>query len=185
MKWDKVIDKKKCLESAREAAEYIYRSQNCQGQAYGYLPSGMESERYIEYKPAQWTMAFGAMALSAASSAFQEERFKKASLIAAEYIKSLQVFSPFLKEDYGAFNECGPHTNWCYTRDSVSAAWGFLVLYKATHNEEYLERARLFAEWFAPRTLDRDGWPVSRVFFTKEAHEAITSRPGEKISTNS
>ena len=178
MNWDKVIDRKKCLESARNAAEYIYRSQNCQGQAYGYLPSGIESERYIEYKPAQWTIAFGSMALLAASSAFQEERFRKASLLAAEYIKSLQVFSPFLKEDYGAFNESGPHTNWCYTRDSVSAAWSFLVLYKATHNEEYLERARLFAEWFVRRTLDPDGWPVSRVFFTREAHDAITSRPG-------
>ena len=52
------------------------------------------------------------------------------------------------------------------------------VLYKATHDEEYLERARLFAEWFVRRTLDRDGWHVSRVFFTKQAHDRITSRPG-------
>ena len=28
MNWEKIIDKEKCLESARKAAEFIYLSQN-------------------------------------------------------------------------------------------------------------------------------------------------------------
>ena len=178
MNWEKIIDREKCLESARKAAEFIYLSQNSKWPMPGYFPPGIESERFWEYHPAQWTNAFGAMALLAAGRTFGKEEYERAAVLAGDYLKALQVFSPFLKEDYGAFNEIGPNTNWCYTRDSVSAAWGFLVLYKATGDEEYLERARLFAEWFVRRTLDPDGWPVSRVFFTKQAHDRITSRPG-------
>ena len=177
MNWEKIVDKKRCLESARCAANYIYLSQNTKSQGHGFFPAGIESERFFEYNPAQWTNAFGSMALMAAGEIFENEVYKRAALSAGEFNKTLQVFSPFMEKDYGAINE-GDHYNWCYTRDSVSAAWGFLVLYRATGDKEYLERARLFAEWFVRRTLDKDGWPMSRVFFTQAAHDRITSRPG-------
>ena len=130
----------------------------------GRLPFMIEIEGH-GHDGIQWNSAFGLMGLLAAARAFDEPRYAAAALRAGRYLKTLQIFDPFLPEHYGAIREMAPQTPWCYTRDALSAAWGFIELYRYTGEAEYLERARLWGEWFLLRGLDPEGWPISGVQF--------------------
>jgi len=107
-----------------------------------------------------WNLAFAIMGLLAANKAFNETRYEKAALKMGRYLKTLQIFEPFNLEHYGAIREMSPQTSWCYTRDSLSAAWSFVELYRHTGEKEYLERAVLWGEWFLRKGCDEDGWPL-------------------------
>jgi len=143
--------------------------------AAGRFPFMVEIEGHGQ-SAAQWNNAFGAMGLLAAARAFDEPRYAAAALRAGRYLKTLQIFDPFSMKHYGAIRETTPQTPWCYTRDALSAAWGFIELYRYTGEAEYLERARLWAEWFLREGLDDEGWPVSGVqfepWFDQSWHEA-------------
>ncbi len=107
-----------------------------------------------------WNIAFAAMGLLAAYKAFGDPGYERAALRMGRYLKTLQIFEPFLPEHYGAIREKTPQTPWCYTRDALSVAWAFIELYRHTHDAEYLERARLWGEWFLARGRDDEGWPL-------------------------
>lgn len=107
----------------------------------------------------QWTIAFSVMGLLSASKAFNSQRYYDAAMHAARYLKSLQVFNPFMERHYGAIRETAPQTPWCYPRDSISAGWAFIELYRETGDGEWLERAVLFAKWFIKEAMDEEGWP--------------------------
>ncbi len=106
-----------------------------------------------------WMMAFAGMGLLSAFKAFNCSRYESAALRMGNYLKSLQIFNPFQPEHYGAIRELTPQTPWCYTRDALSVAWSFLEFYRHTGEKEYLERAKLWGEWFLAHGLDEDGWP--------------------------
>ena len=112
-----------------------------------------------------WNMAFAIMGLLKASKQFNKPRYEEAALDMGRYLKTLQIFSPFLPEHYGAIRELTPQTPWCYTRDALSAAWSFIELYRYTRCPEYLERARLWGEWFLKNGMDEYGWPLWGVQF--------------------
>ncbi len=114
-----------------------------------------------------WNLAFAIMGLLSAYKTFKDPKYETAALRMGDYLRSLQIFDPFNKKHYGAIREVTPQTPWCYTRDALSAAWGFLELYEYTGNEEYLERAVLWAEWFMKNGLDEDGWPLWGIMFGK------------------
>lgn len=113
----------------------------------------------------QWNVAFATMGWLSAHKAFGIQRYHDSALSGARYLKSLQIFSPFLKEHYGAIRERSPQTPWAYPRDGLSAAWAFIELYRHTNDEEYLERAKLWGEWFLRVVLDEDGWPYWGIQF--------------------
>lgn len=106
-----------------------------------------------------WNYAFAIMGLLGASKAFQQPRYERAALAMGDFLKGLQIFDPFHKEDYGAIREVTPYTRWCYTRDALSVAWSFIELYRHTKDPEFLERARLWGEWFLGKGRDEEGWP--------------------------
>ena len=112
-----------------------------------------------------WNLAFGAMAMFAAEKALGDAKYHKAALEMMGYLKRLQIFDPYLKEDYGAIRELTPQTPWCYMRDALSAAWGLLELYRETGDAEALERAKLWFEWFLRRGMDSIGYPLWGVRF--------------------
>ncbi len=107
-----------------------------------------------------WNHAFAIMGLLAAHKTFDEPRYETTALRMARWLKSLQIFDPFRPANYGALREMTPQTPWSYPRDAISVAWSFIELYRHTNDEEYLERARLFGEWFVNNALDEDGWPL-------------------------
>ncbi len=113
----------------------------------------------------QWNCAFAIMGWLGAYKAFDDERYLDCALGAGRFLKSLQVFDPFLEEHYGAIRELTPQTTWCYPRDGLSAAWAFIELYRQTGSKEWLKRAELFGEWLLRKALDEEGWPLGAVQF--------------------
>ncbi len=113
----------------------------------------------------QWNCAFAVMGWLGAYKAFGDERYLDCALGAGGYLKSLQVFNPFLTEHYGAIRELTPQTTWSYPRDGLSVAWAFIELYKQTGEHEWLTRAELWGEWLLNKALDEDGWPFGAVQF--------------------
>jgi hypothetical protein len=112
-----------------------------------------------------WNLAFAIMGLLSAHKVFGDKRYETTALRMGNYLKTLQIFDPFKKKHYGAIREISPQTPWCYTRDALSAAWSFLELYRHAGEQEYLERAVLWGEWFLKNGCDDDGWPLWGVQF--------------------
>ena len=117
------------------------------------------------YYANNWNLAFAVMGLLAAEHEFGGGVYREAAFRFARFLKSLQIFSPFLPRHYGAFREVTPQTSWCYVRDALSVAWAMLVLYQETGDEEYLQRAKLWYEWFRKEGLNEWGWPKWGVEF--------------------
>lgn len=127
--------------------------------AAGSLPAQI-SRNGAEIRAAQWNNAFAIMGMLSAYREFGDTAYEATALKMAGYLKTLQILDPFSQHAYGAIRELTPQTPWCYVRDALSGAWGFLELYRYTHDDEYLERARLWGEWFLRCGMDDEGWPL-------------------------
>ena len=112
-----------------------------------------------------WNLAFATMAQIAAGTAFGEDLYTHSARKMVSYLRALQIFDPFVPNHYGGIREMTAHTPWCYVRDALSGAWGFLEYYRVTGEEEYLERARLWAQWYFKNGCDDDGLPLWGVVF--------------------
>ncbi len=112
-----------------------------------------------------WNHAFAIMGLLAAGQVFGEERYTNAAVRMGRYLGTLQIFDPFHRKHYGAFREMTAQTPWCYVRDALSAAWAMAELYRCTGKAEYLERAKLWEEWFQREGMDETGWPWWGIMF--------------------
>ncbi len=155
--------KTRSLDCARAIADWLCAIQAPAVGEYfppvGYFPFLIHPDG-TEKPPAQnWNYAFASMALLGAYKTFKDPRYERAALYMGRYMKSLQILDPFHGDNYGAIREVTPYTPWCYTRDTLSVAWAFIELYRHTKDPEYLERARLWGEWFLKKGCDEDGWP--------------------------
>lgn len=108
----------------------------------------------------EWAIAFAAMGMFSAAKVFDDQRYLYAAQKMGVYLKSLQIFDPFIPEHRGALREHTPQSTWCYVRDGLSGAWGFVDFYRVTGEEEYLERAVLWAEWYMRKGQDENGLPL-------------------------
>lgn len=154
--------KSQSMECARGIAEHFCNNQSKHGDnnpCAGSVPWMMYENGQIDLGY-NWNHAFSIMGLLSAYHTFGECRYETAALRMGRWLKTLQIFDPFRPQNYGAIRETTPQTPWCYPRDAVSAAWGFIELYRHTGDEEYLERARLFGEWFFAHAMDEEGWPL-------------------------
>ena len=113
-----------------------------------------------EYLACQWHLAFALMGMLSAAKVFQDQKYQDAADRMARYLRTLQVFDPFLTDFYGAIREANPQLGTFFVRDSLSAAWAFLEYYEATGKEEFLQRAILWAKWFLAHGMDETGWPL-------------------------
>lgn len=159
--------KLKCENAAIKTADWLcnvqypFRENN---PSAGLYPWYINADGH-EYPAYQWNVAFAIMGLLGVAEHFKNPRYEHAALRMGKYLKTLQIFDPFNQEHYGAIRECTPMTSWCFTRDALSAAWGFLALYEYTRDAEYLQRAILWAEWFFLKGLDSEGWPIWGIQF--------------------
>lgn len=158
------------LKVARGIAEYLCNLRSIYADYNPSVGSFTFSAEHsgLEFPASSWNYAFTAMGLFAASKAFDEPYYEKTAMQLMGYLKTLQIFDPFHKEHYGAIREYSPQTPWCYTRDALSAAWGFLEAYRYTGDDEYIERAKLWAEWFFRCGLDPEGYPWFGVQFDED-----------------
>lgn len=152
----------RCVECARGIANWIcntqypHRDDEPRAGAMPWVVRDDGSEHFGN----NWNMAFATMGLLSAHKAFGEARYERAALRMGRYLKTLQIFSPFKPDQYGAIREMTPQTPWCYTRDALSVGWAFIELYRHTKDDEYLERARLWGEWFVAHGCDEEGYPL-------------------------
>lgn len=154
--------REKALDFCQKIANWILACQRIEHQAVPetgtyYFDVDVDNTPY--YAP-NWSLAFCIMGLLGMHKETNDEKYRNAALRMARYLKTLQIFDPFHKEDYGAFREYSAQTPWCYTRDALSAAWGMVELYRETNEQEYLDRALLWYDWFQRRGMDEYGWPL-------------------------
>ena len=110
------------------------------------------------YMTVNWTTGLMAACLCALHKRTGERKYLDAAIRAGKYIMSLQLLDERRKEYFGLFRELTPQSIECAPRDAVSAAWGLVWLFNATGEREYLERAKIFAEWHMNYVMV-EGWP--------------------------
>ncbi|NMA43637.1 MAG: hypothetical protein GX946_09685 [Oligosphaeraceae bacterium] len=162
-----MVTKDEALASARLLADWhvVNLNRDFEGcGSAGSFPFTVSPDKKSITAAADWNVAFGIMGMLSAGKVFGEEKYLETAHQMAYFLGTLQVFSPFLPNDYGSFREVTPQTTWSFLRDALSAAWGCLCYYEATDNEEFLERARLWGEWFLKHGMDETGWPIWGTF---------------------
>ena len=168
--------KERALDCCYKLADWILACQRPEHQAVpetGSFYFDVDVDNTPYYAP-NWSLAFGLMGLLAMYKESGAEKYRSAALRVARYLKTLQIFDPFHKDDYGAFREYSAQTPWCYTRDALSAAWGMVELYRETGEQEYLDRALLWYDWFRRKGMDPYGWPLWGVQFDPAFAENCT-----------
>jgi hypothetical protein len=105
-----------------------------------------------------WTTGIMAACLCAMYKRTGEQKYLDAAIRAGKYVMSLQLLDERKKEYFGLFRELTPQSIECAPRDAVSAAWGLVWLFNTTGEREFLERAKIFAEWHMNYVM-LEGWP--------------------------
>ena len=77
----------------------------------------------------------------------------------ARYLKSLQCFDVRWEKAVGGFHEVVPGDDYSAPRDAATGAFGLVGLYLDTGDEEYLDRAIRFGDWYSTHGSDPDGFP--------------------------
>lgn len=108
--------------------------------------------------------AMGVNLLLMLSDRAGERKYLDAAVRCGEYIKALQYLNPRKPEHYGTFGEFTQQmltSRWpmcfCY-RSTTVAADGLVLLYARTGQQEYLDRAIIFADWFLKYAVSEEGW---------------------------
>jgi len=156
------------LNSAGLAAEWYMTNQNSDEHPWGIVRDSADHGRFVyEYYPTRkrargngvWGQAVAIMGLLGLHVRTGSDLYKQSALMAAEYLRTLQIWDPTQPQVHGAFREHVPQDTWGYPRDGATGAMGLLALHKATGEEEDLDRTRAFADWYLANALDQDGWP--------------------------
>lgn len=114
----------------------------------------------------EWSTAFALKGMVSAYKVFGNSIYQQTAERMLKYLKSLQIMDQS-SPHYGAFRERTPETNWCYVRDALSAAWGMIEAAEVFGDEECLDRALLWAEWFMRHGIDETGWPLWGLYFAQ------------------
>jgi len=120
-----------------------------------------------------WMTGMAVYALTMLYDLTGEQRWVDSAEAAGNYLRCLQLTMDSNPEAHGALVEYGHHFKSSNTRDSLSGAWGLLRLYRATKDEEYLDRAEMFAEWYMNNAMHPEhNYPIWM-------HELGTGRPNK------
>jgi rhamnogalacturonyl hydrolase YesR len=100
-----------------------------------------------------WTQGRGIITLLAAWEATGRGEYLQTAIQAGEYIKHLQILDAREPRRFGAIREECPASWYVYPRDALEAAIGLMHLWRTTGDAEWLERARLFGDWFISQAM--------------------------------
>lgn len=110
-----------------------------------------------------WTTGMTVVSLVMMYERTKDKRYLESALSAGRYLASMQVFDARTPRSCGMIREATPQTTMAHPRDALSAAWGMLHLYRATGDKEWLERTKIFAEWFGKYAVKK-GYPAWTVY---------------------
>jgi len=120
-----------------------------------------------------WTQGRGIMVTLAAWELTGRPEYLACARLAGEYIKSLQIYdcADDPRRQY-AIREEVPTSDKSYPRDALEAALGFLFLFRATGERDYLRRVEHFASWYERNAWHPDGWPRGGVSLVDPAKDS-------------
>jgi len=107
-----------------------------------------------------WTMSTGIMDLMMLHQRTGRPEYKDAIERAAVYLKSIQILDVRNPRNFGAVREMSQLDSYIFPRDGMTTVGGYLALYRFTKDAEYLERAKMYADWYLKYALNPEtGWP--------------------------
>ena len=162
--------KQQFVHHAEMAGHWYVNNQNSSEHPWGGIHESADEGRFVyEYVLHKnlargmgvWGMAIGIMDLYDLAKRIPSEgtRFVNAAKLAANYFKTLQVMDFRLPKSIGGFRENTPQMKESYPRDAVTGGFGLCRLFKETGDQEWLDRAKLFADWWIKNGTDDNGWP--------------------------
>jgi hypothetical protein len=162
--------KQQFLTAAELAGYWFLNNQNTDERPWGGIADSADKGRFVyEYilhrgtarGMGVWGQSLTVMNLLDLARRFGGEgaRFKRAAMLGADYLKSLQVTDFRLPRSIGGFREHTPMTTESYPRDAITGGFGLCRLFRETQDEQWLDCARLFADWWIKHGTDETGWP--------------------------
>ena len=164
---------KKALASALRGLDYFVRNQiNATESAdAGRFPYVYDCEKnQIVTMTTNWTTGVTASALLSGYKLTGKEEYLEAAGKACSYIKSLQDFNPRTPRVNGVFHESTPQTPMAHPRDALTAAWALLDYSLQVKDNDGIERAKAYADWFVEVALEK-GYPYWTIRFDDEEWE--------------
>ncbi len=110
-----------------------------------------------------WLQGVGIKALLALHEATGDGQYLESCALAADYIRTLQQMDARNEKGYGYIVETHPQDRAGHPRDALTAAWALLLMHRANEDDQLLDRAMLFAEWFLRHGTDGE-YPYWTVF---------------------
>ncbi|MHC4916237.1 MAG: hypothetical protein ACYTGB_12175 [Planctomycetota bacterium] len=165
-------EKAQYLEAARLCGYWLVNSQNTPERPWGgyHAAESADRGRFIEkccpsrdyVKPAGvWLTGIYLCSLTDLKKApiLDKALYEKALAEGAKYLRSLQCFDVRWERAVGGFHEIYPGHSYSAPRDAATGAYALIALHLETGEEEYLDRALRFANWYSTHGSDPDGFP--------------------------
>jgi len=115
-----------------------------------------------------WAQAMAIMDLFDVAQAVGGGKYSVAARVGTRYLLSLQCLDVRHPECQGAFWEHVPTDTISLVRDGATGCFGLAYLYAHTGEAEYLQRAKLFCDWYMKYGCkEADCWPYLYFDFAK------------------
>lgn len=138
---------------------------------HGRVPYNIHMPTKSVVQGLNWSMARATYCLVTAFERTGKQDYLDAAKKAIEYAKTLQVMDS-KDPNFGAFHEETQQSPFCYPRDGIETAGGFLALYAITGEKELLRRAELYLDWYFKKAYVKAGvwgyWTVPEIRFDNQ-----------------
>lgn len=165
------------LEASKKAAlrglDFFVRNQidNCDSADKGRFPFFYNCDtNQTEGLTTNWVTGVIVSALLAGYKSTGNNDYLAAAKAGCAYIKGLQDFNPGTPRLQGVFHEETPQSPQAHPRDALTAAWALLDCSLITGDQDGINRAIAYGNWFVETALEK-GYPYWTVRFDDQAWE--------------
>lgn len=126
------------------------------------------------YLSSNWQTGIAIDAMLSGFIFFEDEKYLKSAKRAAEFLWSMQDFTPWKSDTFGVFHEVTPQTPMAHPRDALSAAMALFDYSLVADCDESYRRSMAYADWFM-RVAMSEGYPYWTVRFDDQPWEPFWS----------
>ena len=163
------------LEASKKAAlrglDFFVRNQisNCDSADKGRFPYIYDCDTNQTLTlTTNWTTGVTVSALLAGYKSTGNNDYLEAAKAGCAYLKGLQDFNPRTPRVQGVFHEETPQSPQAHPRDALTAAWALLDCSLITGDQDGINRAIAYGNWFVKTGLEK-GYPYWTVRFDDQA----------------